>query len=456
MKKSLWLENKKLVSTTELKQDSRCEICVAGGGLSGIYTAYLLAQSGHDVLVLEGKEHVGAGATSLSTGKLTVQHGLKYSKLPLEDAAVYYKANHHAIERLLKELPSSLYHRATSYIYATTDQGKMDLQKEYEAYQKIGIPSHETNETELPFDIKMALGIENEVQVDPTDLVTHLAKLAIQAGAKIHTNSRVVKVNEDHVQLANDARVHYQKLIICTHYPITSLQRLYTAKLAIKRSYLTATPTFEILQGQYISIDDPIRTIRTAEVGGKSYFVYGGSEHPAGTVTDTDSYYETFEQELQSIFNLPAPEFLWSNQDMQTPDDVPYVGPFVKSSDKIYIATGYDQWGLSNSLVAGEILASYMEKKEHPASAIYKPTRHEGFEALQEGLKNSGFIGVEFVKGHVARNEAPKCTHLGCKTRWNEGDKTWDCPCHGSRFNAKGKVIEGPAVYPLELKKEDA
>ena len=456
MKKSLWLEGKTLVSTTELRQDDRCEICVAGGGLSGIYTAYLLAKNGHDVLLLEGKEHIGAGATSLSTGKLTVQHGLKYSKLSTEDAAVYYQANRDAIDRLLEELPSSLYNRSTSYIYATTEQGEMDLKKEYEVYQQIGIPSHATSETEMPFNVRLALGIEGEAQVDPTDLVTHLAKLAMQAGVRVHTNSRVVKVNEDHVQLANDARVHYQKLILCTHYPITSLQRMYTAKLSIKRSYLTATKTFDMLKGQYISIDDPIRTIRTATVGGHPYFVYGGGEHPAGTVTDTDSYYEAFTQELQSIFNLPAPEFLWSNQDMQTPDDVPYVGPFVKSSDKIYIATGYDQWGLSNSLVAGEILASYMEKKEHPASAIYKPTRHQGFEALQEGLKNSGFMGMEFVKGHVARNDAPTCTHLGCKTRWNEGDKTWDCPCHGSRFNAKGKVIEGPAVYPLELKKEDA
>lgn len=456
MKKSLWLEAKKLVSTTELTQDSRCEICVAGGGLSGIYTAYLLAKNGHDVLLLEGKESIGAGATSFSTGKLTVQHGLKYSKLPLEDAKIYYEANHQAIERLLEHLPPSLYNRSTSYIYATTEQGKMDLQKEYEAYQEIGIPSHATKETELPFDVMLALGIENEVQVDPTELVTHLANLAIKEGVRIHTNSRVTAVNEDYVQLANDARVHFQKLILCTHYPISSLPRMYTAKLAIKRSYLTASPTSEPLKGQYISVDDPTRTLRTAEVAGKLYFVYGGGEHPAGTVTETDNYYDTFTQELQTIFNLPAPEYLWSNQDMQTPDDVPYAGPFVNSSDKIYIATGYDQWGLSNSLVAGEILASYMDKQEHPASAIYKPTRHQGLEGLQEGLKNTGFMGAEFVKGHVARNEAPTCTHLGCKTRWNEGDKTWDCPCHGSRFNAKGQVIEGPAVYPLELDKKDA
>lgn len=456
MKKSLWLDEKKLVSTTGLTQDDRCEICIAGGGLSGIYTAYLLAKAGHDVLLVEGKESIGAGATSFSTGKLTVQHGLKYSKLPAEDAIVYYEANRQAIDRLLQDLPPSLYNRATSYIYATTEQGKLDLQKEYEAYQKIGIPSYATNETELPFDVMLALGIENEAQVDPTDLVTHVANLAIKEGARIHTNSRVTTVNEDYVQLANDVRIHFQKLILCTHYPISSLPRLYTAKLAIKRSYLTATPTSGLLQGQYISVDNPIRTMRTAVVGGKSYFVFGGGEHPAGTVTDTDSFYEAFTQELQTIFHLPAPEFQWSNQDMQTPDDVPYIGPFLKNSEKIYIATGYDQWGLSNSLVAGEILASYMKGEEHPASAIYKPTRHEGLEALQEGLKNSGFVGVEFVKGHIARSEAPKCTHLGCKTRWNEGDKTWDCPCHGSRFNAKGQVIEGPAVYPLQLEEEDA
>ena len=453
MEKSIWLQQKQLFSTAKLKEDRTCEVCIIGGGLTGIYTAYLLAKSGHDVILLEAREEMGTGITAHSTGKLTVQHGTKYAKLSTSTAQGYYNANRLAIERALQDMPTSLFRNVISYVYATTEKGKTLLQQEYNAYQKIGIPSHATNETELPFDITLAIGIDDQTQIDPVDVVTHFAKLADQAGAKLYTDTRATTVQENFLLLENGVRVSFKKLIVCTHYPVTSIQRLYSAKFAIRRSYLTATPTSELLNGQYISADGPSRTMRTYLKDGKPYFIYGGGDHAAGTVTNTDDYYELLFNELQSKFELPAPPYLWSAQDVQTPDDVPYVGPLVKTNNTIYIATGYDKWGLSNSLVAGELLSSYVNGTSHEAKNIYTPLRHNGLHAMQKILKNSGFIGIEFFGGHLTRTNAPKCTHLGCKTRWNEGDNTWDCPCHGSRFDADGNIVEGPAVYPLQLKK---
>ena len=456
MEKSIWLQQKQLLSTATLQEDCACDICIVGGGLTGVYTAYLLAKKGYHVTLLEAQAEIGTGTTAHSTGKLTVQHGTKYANLSTSTARHYYNANRLAIERALQDMPTSLFRHATSYIYATTEQGKTLLQEEYNAYQKIGVPSHATNKTELPFDITLAIGIDNQAQIDPVDVVTHFAKLAQQAGAKLYTNTRAITVKENSLHVENGARISFKKLIVCTHYPITSIQRLYIAKFSIHRSYLMATPTSELLNGQYISADGPSRTIRTYLKDGKPYFIYGGGDHAAGTITNTDRYYELLSQELQTKFELTAPSYLWSAQDMQAPDDVPYVGPLVKTNDTFYIATGYNKWGLSNSFVAGELLCSYVNGVSHEAQETYTPLRHNGPQAMQKILKNTGFIGVEFLKGHLTRKNAPKCTHLGCKTRWNEGDHTWDCPCHGSRFDTSGNVLEGPAVYPLQLRKEDA
>ena len=159
MEKSIWLQQKQLFSTAELKEDRTCEVCIIGGGLTGIYTAYLLAKSGHDVILIEARNEIGTGTTAHSTGKLTVQHGTKYAKLSTSTAQDYYNANRLAIERALQDMPTSLFRNVISYIYATTEQGKTLLQQEYNVYQKIGIPSHATNETELPFDITLAIGI---------------------------------------------------------------------------------------------------------------------------------------------------------------------------------------------------------------------------------------------------------------------------------------------------------
>ena len=250
--------------------------------------------------------------------------------------------------------------------------------------------------------------------------------------------------------------IHYKKLILCTHYPIESVKGLYSVKLQISRSYLVATKTSELLDGQYISIDTDSRTIRTALVNNERYFVYGGRSHLAGTETHTQPFYNTLTSELTQYFELPDPTFSWSAQDIQTADHIPYIGQLTKNDDTIYIATGFNKWGLSSSLVAGEILSSLLTHTYHSAAELYNPSRSAFGRKLYFMVTTGSFISEQLVAGYMKRLNAPRCTHLGCKTRWNEADETWDCPCHGSRYDKNGEVIEGPAVYPLQLKKEDA
>lgn len=457
MQKSLWLHEIDSLSLTTLSTSINCDVCVVGGGLTGVYTAYLLAQKGVDVVLVEANSSIAYGTTSHSTGKLTPQHGIVFdpllSNFSEEEVRTYYEANVAAIENALEQATVETFQRADSYVYATTDQGANLISREMEAYNKVGLKGIITTDTELPFDVKAALKIENTAQIHPTKFTYHFAKLAKKAGAKLFVNTRVTKliVDENRLITERNEEIKFKSIVLATHYPIEAVKGLHLAKLSVDRSYLMATKTPELLKGQYISCDQSSRTIRTALVNQQPYFIFGGSSHIAGAVQNTQTYYETLEKELVSAFDLSKPEFLWSAQDPNTADYIPYVGRITSSEPRIYIATGYRKWGLSNSLVAGEIIATEITSGKHSAQHLYSPSRNLFGNTFMRMMKAIGFTVSSFAEGYLTRIEAPKCTHLGCKTQWNEGDETWDCPCHGSRFDKFGNVIEGPAVYPLKL-----
>jgi glycine/D-amino acid oxidase-like deaminating enzyme len=454
LKQSLWFEQDSSFTVPSLQQHENCEICIIGGGLSGIYTAYLLAKQGFHVVLVEALPQIGHGTTAFSTGKLTAQHGEIYSKLSIEQGKLYYETNKKAIENALETNPPS-FTRSSSFLYTQTTQGKKQLEQEAEIYKKIGIPSITTKEIELNIPIQLALGMENEGQINPLAFAQHFAQLARKYGAQLFTNTRITQMqpNKNAVITDNGYTIQYKKLILSTHYPIESLRQLYSVKLQVNRSYLTATKCSQLLQHQYFSIDEKSHTIRTALIEHQPYFIYGAYGHSAGTIENTETYYETLQNELHEYFELPAPSYCWSAQDMMTSDQLPYIGQLSKNDDSLYIATGFNKWGLSSSLVAGEILTNLIQKIMPPAAELYLPTRSLLGRQIYFMLQTGGFVSKELVKGYVTRSHTPRCTHLGCKTRWNEADQTWDCPCHGSRYNEKGQVVEGPAVYPLNLKK---
>lgn len=457
MQNSLWLSGIETIPAAGLTDSLDCEVCIVGGGLTGVYTAYLLAKKGVKVVLLEANSSVAIATTGHSTGKLTPQHGVVFSKLlkafSEDEVRTYFNANQTASESAIEQATVKVYQKADSYLYATTGQGKQTLQEEIDAYKKLALPGIETTETELPFSIEKAIKIENTHQIHPTNFTLHFAKLAIKEGASIYINTRITKVviDKNYVETEKELRVNYKHLVLATHYPIESAKGLMMAKLKIDRSYLMATKTSELLKGQYLSAENPARTIRTALVNNTPYFIYGGTSHKAGTDQNTQIYYETLEKELASVFDLSKPEFLWSAQDPNTADSIPYVGRITPNEPNVYIATGYRKWGLSNSLVAGEIISTAITSGRHVATDIYNPARNQFGRTLLRMLSVIGFVTTSLAGGYIARLETPKCTHLGCKTRWNEADETWDCPCHGSRYDQFGNVIEGPAVYPLNL-----
>ena len=453
MIKSIWELDTQAQQFSPLEKSDSYDICIVGAGICGIYSAYLLAKKGFRVVLLEADEHIGGIATKRSTGKLTAQHGAVYQKLKEEDRSLYYEANEACIQQAINEVSISSYEKVTSYLTSQTEKGEETLRTEFDCYKTLPFTPIATNEVELPLEVKLAIGIPNMYQIHPTRFTDDLIKLAVEAGVTIHTNTRIVKIipNKKTVVSSNQVEIQCKHLLLCTHYPIDSIQNLYTVKLKILRSYLAAVPTFDLLSNHYFNIDKPSRTIRTALIGDRPYLIYGGGTHFAGTVRETTPYYETLQDELKTIFQITDKPVVWSSQDIETADQMPYVGSLVKNDDFIFIATGFKKWGLSTSLLAAEILTSSIVREHHKAMHLFDPHRNATATQFVSSVAQASFVFEQLVGGYVARMKAPKCTHLGCKTRWNEGDKTWDCPCHGSRFSQEGEVIEGPAVYPLNL-----
>ena len=439
---SFWLLGQTLYEN-ELQSDLKTAVCIVGGGLTGIYTAYLLAKSGVEVSVLEAKQGVGNNATTHSTGKLSVQHNTIYSKLTIDEAKLHFNINHDAIKQAIEPLPSHIAQKTTSFLFTTTEKGVQQLSNEWEMYQKIDIPSFQTTEIELDYPILNAIAVTNDYQIQPYEFLQFYLKKALEAGAKVYTNARAIKIQHNERQLQTEHfTVQYDKLIISSHYPIESILGLQTTKLTINRSYLSATKCYELLEGQYLQYEQPGRTIRTATAENQNYFIYGATVSPQNDFPE-----QLITDEVTKTFDLSTPEFLWMNQDVMTPNSLPLIGPITENEDSLLIATGYNKWGLSQSLVAANLLTQYVLNEKNDAFSLYTPTRTH----LGQMILNSLQLTEFFVGGYVTRMNAPKCTHLGCKTNWNELEETWDCPCHGSRFAKDGSVIEGPAVYPLQL-----
>ena len=458
MTQSLWLGTINPVSLPSLPASTTCDVCIIGGGLTGLYTAYVLAKSGVDVVLLEANSHIGHGTTGHSTGKLTAQHSLVYAdlieKLTVDEARLYYQLNQIAVEKALQLLPKESIQQVDSLLYCQTKEGYAQLLKEWNAYKVLNIKANLTTDTELPFPITKALSMPQQAQIHPVEVCNFLVKEALSMGAKLYTSTRVQQLNipQNSLHTANDMSVQYNKLILCTHYPIEAFRGLQLFKLSNSRSYMVASKFTDTLKGQYLGVDNPTRSIRTATINGEHYLVLGGANHIAGETTNTEPYYEAIQNEMKAHFDQD-PIYRWSAQDIETPDVVPYVGRITPSLPNVFIATGYRKWGISNSFVAGDILSSLITGagNEDGAIPLYSPARTKFGAQFMQMLKVGGFVAKEFVTGYVKRADTPTCTHLGCKTKWNEADETWDCPCHGSRFNAKGEVLEGPAVHPLKL-----
>lgn len=497
--KSYWREFGDVPSYPALQENQSTEICVVGGGIVGIISAYLLAKNGKQVTLIDAGKLVD-GVTGSTTAKITAQHGLFYYQLMKtigeEQAKLYYEANMEGLN-WIKDKAEELsidcdFSTQDAFVYSQSALKSKLIEKEAEAYSKLGIDGGlAKDEVELPFGVEEAIVMRNQAQFHPVKFLAKLAQEIEEMGGKIYENTRAVKIlkkNDPVVQTENMSHISCDKVIVASHYPFNDEDGFYFSRLSVNRSYAIGVKTSgKIPEHMYISADSPSRSLRYAQDGeGGKLLIIGGDGHPTGkSDVETFEHYKNLEKFGEKHFGVDEIPYRWSAQDMTTLDQVPYVGTVTAGYDNLLVATGFHKWGMSNGAIAAVILTDGVLGKENRYAKLFSPTRPK-LKAIDimSFLKDNASVGKELVKGKVKRpskslDELEKgegglvkvngkkaggfkdeygqvhvvstaCTHMGCDLGWNDAERSWDCPCHGSRFSYTGDVLNGPAVKPLK------
>ncbi|MBQ3515235.1 MAG: FAD-dependent oxidoreductase [Lachnospiraceae bacterium] len=421
---SLWRRQEK-GNAEKLKQDnfrgkdSHWDVIVVGAGMAGILTAYYLKEQGKRVLVLEA-DRLASGQTERTTAKITSQHGLKYSKLiktvGMKKAELYDKANEEAIreyERLIEvNRIECEFQRLPAYLY--TLKNPEVLEEEVRAAEALGMDAVFTKETELPFSVEGAVCFQNQAQFSPLKFIHSIA-----AELEILEHTKVIAVKGRRV-ITKDRVMTAEKIVLATHYPIKNVPGFYFLRQHQERSYVLALSGCSKINGMYYGIDQDGLSFRQAG----DFLLVGGGSHRTGENKKGGSY-DFLMQAAKKYFPDCREEARWSAQDCMPHDKIPFIGKFSMFTPHLYVATGFQKWGMTSSMIAAMVLRDELCGKENPYGALFSPQYRD-----EEG------------KLHKI---SARCPHMGCELTWNPDEKSWDCPCHGSRFDVDGKLLDNPA-----------
>ncbi|MEX1025679.1 MAG: FAD-dependent oxidoreductase [Planctomycetota bacterium] len=473
-------------------QTLEADVVVIGAGITGLTTALFLVQRGSRVAVVEA-DRICAGVTAYTTGKASSLHGLIYRKLTntfdRATARIYGEANEAAITRmegLVAEFDIDCgWTRGPAFTYTRERALLGDIEAEVEAAGAVGLPASFTTETELPFEVAGAVRFENQAQFHARRYGLALARAIQASGGSVFQNSRIVDVatSTGRCQVENGARIDGDHIVLATHIPFLDRGGFF-AKCSPSRSYLMAVEVDELPpKGMYLGVGAEERTLRSAN-GGR-FLVLGGESHKTGQEPDTPARYAAIEAWARKHYTVRRVAYRWSAQDFMSVDGLPYIGRLPLASKRVWLATGYNKWGLTNGTVAAEILADGIAGKTNAWAATFDANRKDLGASAKSFLQTNLDVAKRFVGDRIrhlatqsAVDVAPDegavvkiggeragayrdaarelhavsltCTHLGCHVTWNPAERSWDCPCHGSRFDVEGRILHGPALEPLE------
>ncbi len=474
---SIWEKTTKIQQRPTLTENISIPVAIIGGGLAGLLTAYFLQAKGQKVIVLEANR-IGSGQTKNTTAKITSQHGLIYHKLIQtfnEETALHYaQANQKAIleyQRIIEENNISCqFTKCAAFLYSTEQEEP--LHQEAQAASHLGIQAEFTTDTELPFPVCGAVKFSHQARFHPLHFLQEVAK-----NITVYENTSVQKV-QDHTIITNRGTVTAEKIIFTTHYPFINMPGYFFARMHQERSYVLALENVPLLNDMYLGIDEDGLSFRSNE----PYLLFGGGNHRTGE-NSAGGKYEILRQKAQQYWPKGKEVAYWSAQDCMPIDGIPYIGQFSASTPNWYIATGFQKWGMTSSMVAAMILSDSVFGQENPFAATFSPQRFDISASTVNLLKDSmqAIKGLskeifaipqtkieELPKGHggIVEHNGQKvgiyknmqgevfqvsvrCPHLGCQLEWNPDELSWDCPCHGSRFDYKGQLINNPAQENL-------
>jgi glycine/D-amino acid oxidase-like deaminating enzyme/nitrite reductase/ring-hydroxylating ferredoxin subunit len=490
---SLWWTTSARDRFPALQGDLDVDVAIVGGGIVGVTTAHLLKTEGKRVALLE-MGRIGQGTTGFTTAKLTVGQSLIYARLRSshgEDGARLFAESNGAAIVHLAEIAEGIdcdWEVASNYVY-TESTGRLEqLEEEQDAMRAAGIAAELTRETDLPFPVAGAIRVDDQAQFHPLKFLAGVVARVPGDGSHVFEATRAIDVRSAEPCLVEtDAgRVRAQHVVLATQLPFLD-RGFFFAKTYPKKSYAIAAradaeaaPT-----GMYINIDEPTRSIRSApDAAGDRYLIVGGESERPGEDPRTDERYGALEGFMREHFGAES-ELRWSAHDYMPADGLPYIGRLRRSDERVFVATGFAKWGLTKGLIAARIVTDGIVGRPNPWAELYDPGRitprssakallvenakvarhfladrlrgRPGDEVVQRLQPGEGTV-VRVAGRHFAvyRDDSgvrhvlsARCPHLGCLIEWSNADRTWECPCHGSRFSGEGALVQGPATGDL-------
>lgn len=475
---SIWSKTAEVTAMPSLADNLETEVAVIGGGMAGILIAYFLQQEGKKVIVFEASR-VGSGQTKNTTAKISSPHNLIYHKLirdcGIEKARQYALANQKAIkayQNLIDKYQIAChFEELPSYLYSVSKSES--LEAEVKAAQKLGIHAEFTTHTELPFPVAGAAKFYGQAQFHPLEFLDAIIK-----ELTIYENTRVKSVEGQEI-VTDSYVIHAEQIVFATHYPFINVPGYYFMRMHQERSYVLALENAAQLDGMYLGIDkDNSFSYRNYE----DLLLIGDSGHRTGE-NKAGGCYQKLWEEASRFWPGSRVSASWSAQDCMTLDGIPYIGQYSSQTPDWYVATGFGKWGMTSSMVSAMLISDLIMKRENPFMEVFSPQRFhlsasaknavtDGYKAakgiLYENLKipkenieelplsHGGIVEYEGKKAGVYKNAEgevfivdTRCPHLGCQLEWNPDELSWDCPCHGSRFDYKGNLIDNPAQENL-------
>lgn len=428
MSKSVWSNNFKISEHKELYGDVKADVLVIGGGICSLLCAYFLNQNGVDCVVAEGSK-LCSGTTKNTTAKITSLHGLIYDKLiktsGKDTAQMYLDANNDALARY-RELSKTIdcdFEEKSAYTYSISYRQK--IEDEVEAVLSLGGNADFRESISLPFETEGAICFPNQAQFNPIKFANGISK-----GLKIYENTFIRDISK-HTAISEKGKITADKIIVATHFPFINKHGLYFLKLYQHRSYVIALKGAANVDGMYVDEAEDGLSFRNF----KDLLLIGGGSHRTGKKGGNWTELRRF---ANQFYPLSEEEYHWSTQDCMSLDKIPYIGRYSENTPDLFVASGFNKWGMTGSMAAAGILCDLVLGKENDFSRVFNPSRS----ILKPQLASNA---IETILNFLSPT-AKRCPHLGCALKYNKREHSWDCPCHGSRFDENGKLIDNPAT----------
>lgn len=433
---SLWLNSSALPRFEELNGDKETDVLIIGGGITGILCAHMLKQKGTDYILAESST-ICSGITKNTTAKITAQHGLVYDKMIKrfgeEKAKLYFTANDKAIkeyQKMCRNIDCDFEERDT-YVYSLND--RLKLEKEVGALKRLGIEAEFCEKTPLPFSAAGSIKLKNQAQFNPLKFASSIAE-----SLNIYENTTVRELIGT-TAVTDKGRIRAKKIIVATHFPFLNKHGSYYLKMYQHRSYVIAFENAPNVNGMYVDEYEKGMSFRNY----KDLLLIGGGDHRTGK---KGGGWREIEEFARKHYPNAKEKYRWATQDCMTLDSLPYIGRYSENTENLFVATGFNKWGITSAMVSAMILSDMVNGKTSPYEEVFSPSRT----ILRPQLAVNAFEAIV----NLLTPTTKRCPHMGCALKWNEFEHTWDCPCHGSRFSDKGKLIDNPAAGDIKIKEQ--